>query len=62
MIEYIKQLQLLTAQKSLTPDQLQGIRLDSLFRPAAVEEEAEAEAEFEMVSEIALDDDGEEIE
>jgi predicted transcriptional regulator len=63
MIAYIRQLQLLVAQKSLSPDLLKGVRIDSIFgKPIVIEEEREEEAAvFEQVEEITLDDDGQEV-
>ncbi len=59
MIEYIKQLQILVAQKSVTPEMLRGINLAAAFNPP-VEEIREEEEVFEQVSEVALSDAGEE--
>ncbi|HEY1406393.1 MAG TPA: hypothetical protein VF857_07280 [Spirochaetota bacterium] len=59
MIEYIKQLQLLVARKSISPDLLKGISLEKAFRPGG-EEETEEKAVYEEVKEVTLGENGEE--
>ena len=59
MIAYIRQLQILVAQKSVTPEMLRGINLSAVFAPPA-EEIREEETLYERVHEVALSDDGEE--
>ena len=59
MIAYIKQLQILVAQKSVTPEMLRGINLSAVFA-APSEETREEETLYEQVHEVALSDDGDE--
>ncbi|MGL4370139.1 MAG: hypothetical protein ACRCUT_10790, partial [Spirochaetota bacterium] len=64
MIEYIKQLQLLVAYNNLDAASLKKIQINPaeiLAAHHAGAEEEEAAAEYETVSEITLNDDGEEI-
>lgn len=64
MIRYIKQLQMLVAYNNLDKESLERIKLDPMAILAAQtvsSEEQEEVEEYEDVSEIALDNEGEEI-
>ena len=63
MIRYIKQLQMLVAYNNLDKESLEKIKLDPmaiLAAQAAASEEQEEVAHYEDVTEIALDNEGEE--
>jgi hypothetical protein len=62
LIGYIKQLQLLVAYNNLDEESLEKIRLNpESILSAKVSEEKEAVEEYEDVTEVTLDEEGEEI-